>query len=365
MNVDLQQVLNSFLEDGCVVANKIYSLSKIGELGIDGFSQMFHSISKFKLYKYCPNTVDKDTNRNYSIENLINNTVYMQDFKKFDDSFDCAIDVDITKFTRLRLEKYCEYFRVDFSNEDDLSMLVYKIRCFLYEYIKDDKLETLIEEFKDPVQKLRIQVFIANIKVEICNNHLEFNDALSVVINKEYVDYINRLNKFKITCFSMSPYINRMWSSAYGDNNKGFCIEYTIDFDDVEKRDLFVNLFPVIYSQKRNDNLIFMVENDVTLSKNGLWQYYFNGMLRKSFSWFDQMEWRLILPEMFIKENNLVKFYKITKVFLGINMQKKERKKIINICKEYQIPYEGVIRKTDSFDIISCNGDCYICDKTK
>lgn len=202
---------------------------------------MFHSISKFKLYKYCPNTVDKDTNRNYSIENLINNTVYMQDFKKFDDSFDCAIDVDITKFTRLRLEKYCEYFRVDFSNEDDLSMLVYKIRCFLYEYIKDDKLETLIEEFKNPVQKLRIQVFIANIKVEICNNHLEFNDALSVVINKEYVDYINRLNKFKITCFSMSPYINRMWSSAYGDNNKGFCIEYTIDFDDVEKRDLFVN----------------------------------------------------------------------------------------------------------------------------
>lgn len=84
MNVDLQQVLNSFLEDGCVVANKIYSLSKIGELGIDVFSQMFHSISKFKLYKYCPNTVDKDTNRNYSIENLINNTVYMQDFKKFE-----------------------------------------------------------------------------------------------------------------------------------------------------------------------------------------------------------------------------------------------------------------------------------------
>ena len=108
-----------------------------------------------------------------------------------------------------------------------------------------------------------------------------------------------------------------------------------------------------------------MDENDVTLSKNGLWQYYYNGMLRKSFSWFDQMEWRLILPEIFIKENNLLKFYKITKVFLGINMSKTERKKIIDICKEYQIPYEVVIRKTDSFDIISCNGDCYICDKQR
>lgn len=76
-----------------------------------------------------------------------------------------------------------------------------------------------------------------------------------------------------------------------------------------------------------------MDENDVALSKNGLWQYYFNGMLRKSFSWFDQMEWRLILPEIFIKENYLVKFYKITKVFLGINMPKTERKKLLIYVK--------------------------------
>ncbi|MDE7221803.1 MAG: DUF2971 domain-containing protein, partial [Ureaplasma sp.] len=192
-----------------------------------------------------------------------------------------------------------------------------------------------------------------------------FNNALSVAINKEYKTYISKFNLFKITCFSMSPYINRMWSSSYGDNNRGFCIEYTIDFDDEDKRELFVNLYPVIYSHKRNDNLMFMKENDVILSKNGLWQYYYNGMLRKSFSWLDQMEWRLILPKKYVKKDNLVNFYKITKVYLGIKMPKEERRKIIDICKKFDIPYEGVVRKTDSYDIISCNGDCYNYVKNK
>ncbi len=359
MDIDLQQILVSFLENDCVIANKVYSLTEIGESGLDGFSEKFHSNSNFKLYKYCPNTIDSNTKRNYSIENLINNTVYMQDFKNFDDSFDCAIDIDINIFTKLRFQKYCEYFKLKFSEEDDLSMLAYKIRCFLYDYIKDNKLESFIDEITDPIQKLTIQNFVANIKVEIVNNHLEFNNALSVAINKEYKTYISKFNLFKITCFSMSPYINRMWSSSYGDNNRGFCIEYTIDFDDEDKRELFVNLYPVIYSHKRNDNLMFMKENDVILSKNGLWQYYYNGMLRKSFSWLDQMEWRLILPKKYVKKDNLVNFYKITKVYLGIKMPKEERRKIIDICKKFDIPYEGVVRKTDSYDIISCNGDCY------
>lgn len=365
MDIDLQQLLSSFLEDGCIIANKIYSLKEIGESGLDGFSEKFHSKSNFKLYKYCPNTIDTNTKRNYSVENLINNTVYMQDSKIFDDSFDCAIDIDINIFTKLRFQKYCEYFKLEFSEDDDLSKLAYKIRCFLYDYFKDNKLESFIEEFTDPIQKLTIQNFIANIKVEIEVNHLEFNSALSEVINKEYNTYINRLNLFKITCFSMSPYINRMWSSNYGDNNRGFCIEYTIDIDDEDKRELFENLYPVIYSQKRSDNLIFMQENDVILSENGVWQYYYNGMLRKSFSWLDQMEWRLILPKKHIKKDNLVNFYKITKVYLGIKMPKEERGKIIDICKKFDIPYEGVVRKTDSFDIVSCKGDCYNCVKNK
>lgn len=365
MNIDLQQLLSSFLEDGCIIANKNYSLTKIGELGLDGFSHIFHSIKNFKLYKYCPNTIAADTKRNYSVENLINNTVYLQDFKNFDDSFDCAIDIDINKFTKLRFQKYCEYFELEFSEDDDLSMLAYKIRCFLYDYIKNNQLESFIDEFNDPIQKLTIQNFVANIKMEIEINHLEFNNALSATINKEYKAYINKFNLFKITCFSMSPYLNRMWSSGYGDNNRGFCIEYTIDINDEDKKELFENLYPVIYSHKRNDNLIFMKENDVILSKNGLWQYYFNGMLRKSYSWLDQMEWRLILPKKNVKKDNLVNFYKITKVYLGIKMPKEERKKIIDICKKFDIPYEGVVRKTDSFDIISCNGNCYNCAKNK
>ena len=47
-----------------------------------------------RLYKYYPNTIDSKTTRNFSIEALANNTVYLQSPIKFDDPYDCTLCLD-------------------------------------------------------------------------------------------------------------------------------------------------------------------------------------------------------------------------------------------------------------------------------
>ena len=93
-----------------------------------------------------------------------------------------------------------------------------------------------------------------------------------------------------------------------------------------------------------------------------MWDIYFHGALRKSIDWAFQNEWRLLLPMRFqnTSEYNL-EFYPITKVFLGNRMSIEERKKIIDICNKRNIPYIGVTRKPDIFEMQDCTIKCEDC----
>ena len=88
-------------------------------------------------------------------------------------------------------------------------------------------------------------------------------------------------------------------------------------------------------------------------------------LLRKSIDWAFQDEWRLLLP----MKNNLeskdycVPFFPITKVFLGSRMPQVARKEIIQICHEKHIPYIGVTRKSNVFEMQECIVKCEDCPK--
>ena len=144
-----------------------------------------------------------------------------------------------------------------------------------------------------------------------------------------------------------------MWAT---NDSKGFCVEYEIDY----KSELYMNLFPVIYSQKRNDFLPLSLNSDKKTSIFDLWQIYFNGLLRKSLHWADQNEWRLIQYESDKKAKN-IPFFKAKKIYLGNKMKTEERRTIIAICKEKEIPYVGIVRKANSFDLVDCNANCEDC----
>ena len=59
--------------------------------------------------------------------------------------------------------------------------------------------------------------------------------------------------------------------------------------------------------------------------------------------------------------NYNVAFFPITKVFLGNRMNPENRKSIIEICHSRNIPYVGVTRNPDFFEMQDCNVLCENC----
>ena len=89
---------------------------------------------------------------------------------------------------------------------------------------------------------------------------------------------------------------------------------------------------------------------------------YINGVLRKSIDWAYQNEWRLMLPPQDRNQKGFTKrFFPITKVYLGNRMPADRRKTIIEICKKKKIPYVGVVRSPDYFEMKECEQLCENC----
>lgn len=371
MNFDytiLNKLLDELKNNKCFINGQIFNLEEIEKLGFDKFRQLVHNSSKFKLYKYYPNinsVNEHGENVNYSIDALRNNEVYLNDSINFDDCFDCAIDIDFDKFNNVRLNKYCEYFGIDTEDiNNDNELLARKISAFLYEKLSNNKENDIYDSITDEIKKLKAEIFVKKLILDI-NQTNDFAISLHNILKEEHYEFTQALKNFKITCFSTSPYLNRMWSD-YGNKNKGFCIEYEIDINNEKLfNNIFLNLFPVIYSQIRNDSNILCEINDDKLNLNNVWQLYFNGMLRKSLYWIDQCEWRLILYDKMM-EANPIKFYKITKVYFGNKMNIEEKRIIKKICKDKNIKTTCILRENNSFNLIECQNlkKCYLEDKS-
>lgn len=152
-----------------------------------------------------------------------------------------------------------------------------------------------------------------------------------------------------------------MWGGSYADCHRGFCAEYTVLPNDPHYQEIFCNLFPMTYCKVRpnmTERLAGFENKEPT--REMLWDIYFHGALRKSIDWAFQNEWRLLLP---MERNRTTKdycvpFFLITKVFLGNRMPQAARKEIIEICHERNIPYIGVTRNPDIFEMQECAVKC-------
>ena len=92
-----------------------------------------------------------------------------------------------------------------------------------------------------------------------------------------------------------------------------------------------------------------------------LMDLYREGALRKSVEWAFQDEWRLLLPNGSLGDDNNVEFFPVTKVFLGNRMSPAKRKEIMAICKEKGVPYAGVVCRQNAFEMEECPYLCESC----
>jgi hypothetical protein len=361
----------------CAINGFPYLLSEIEKLGYNEFTSRTLNTIPDKLYKFFPNKweTEQDAKRpvNYSHQALINNRVYMQSPNKFDDIYDSDLHIKWEEYSKIRLRTYCQYCNCDIDNSSSYAEMLYKISMALYNAIKEknDISAAFVNAPYNELNKLRNKVFLLAVESELLRemkrgkeSRTDWQDIIDNILYKEYSDHTKELRRsFRISCFTTSPYSQLMWGGAYADSHRGFCVEYQIDKVSENYKELLLNLFPVIYCKSRPNmsERLTKIWDDGKLTMDGMWDIYFHGALRKSYEWIQQNEWRLIFPKERDSTNLNILFFPISKVFLGNRMAKKDRADIISICNDKSIPYVGVRRSDDVFEIKDCDIICEKC----
>ena len=355
-----KQFAPNFLNSYCIINGSLLELDKVEKMGYNEFSYQSRLSVPLKLYKYFPNKVTEENGNlvNYSIQALKNNTVYLQSPTQFDDCYDSDISIDFPVYERTALIEYCRRCGISINSELSTNevgkQFLGAIIKSLNEHHNYENIFTVKPQRE--IEKLENEIFCKSLLLEM-QKTIDLGQAVSRIISKEYSDLLKKLKStFRVSCFATDPFSQLMWGGSYADEHRGFCLEYTVLPNDKKYTDIFYNLFPMIYCKIRKDiseKIVAMNRKDVSL--DFLWNIYFYGALRKSIDWAFQNEWRLLLPLKNKKEADYnVKFFPITKVFLGNRMPTDKRKELIDICKERKIPYVGVKKNTELFEMQEC-----------
>lgn len=320
------------------------------------------------MYKYFPN-VEKD-GKNYSLEALVNNTVFLQNPMFFDDPYDSTISIDESLLVRKRLKYYAQLCNFSIDDNKDCDTALYEFALHLYnETNKGNSLEKIFNlggnnNRVDRMNELFV-LRLKNVLLKRSNFSDSWQQAFSEAFHKEYTDMQeNLIRRFRVACFTTTPYSLLMWSH-YANYHKGFCIEYEFSNDIKKYEKILTNILPVIYSNERTSVLDACVKylRDTVIQEEILWSIYKYGLLTKSLDWKYQNEWRLISADSLITDSKYnCSFFPITKVYFGNRMEPNERKKLIEICKTQDLPYQGIIIKKDRYKMCDCQILCENCN---
>ena len=344
-----------------------YTYDEINAMTLKEFGLRRIGSMPSKLYKYFSNRVVDG--RNHSIAALENNTVYLQEIKEFDDNYDCTLSIKEEEFARIRIGHYAQLCGMQTDGAWDYNKCVAEFSAYLLDKLNAGiKLEQVfgIDQLLTP-QDLRQSIFCLTLKNKLSeyrNRQDGWYAAFNETIHNEYMEMIEVMNRFRVACFTTSPYMVNMWSNQYADNNHGFCIEY--EMPDLSRRDdqLRSHLYPIVYSDARTDVLDKCLAALVKgMDHDYLGTIYKFGVLAKSKSiWMGQDEWRLVSCDNMLADDYNCKFYPITKVYLGEKMPKDQRREIIDICNRKGIPYVGVVRNNKRYEMVECAKLCEECE---
>lgn len=366
-------------QDKYIIRGQAFNQQQIQDMSLQDI--IVNNVSNMPryLYKYYRNIVDKETGENYSLLALENNTVYLQSPDEFDDIYDCSIVFDEQEYSFMRLKYYAHHCGFIISENyhwrylDVFAHNLYDKILSLQNKgmaLNDAVMQTFLIRNNDNNTDLVHSMFALNLRNNLVENWdkesaLQF--AILYALNKEMEFVRKGLSKqFRVSCFSTSPFMNRMWASQYANNHKGFCIEYEVPEYSNANADIFNNLFPVIYSNNRvsilDECLKYMQDKPDQELLEKIYKY---GILLKSIDWIKQDEWRLVSPGNMLADDYNCEFFKISKVYLGNRMSKEDRKQIIDICKRKNIEYAGIIHKKDRFELAECPDLCENCNRLK
>ncbi len=248
-------------------------------------------------------------------------------------------------------DKWIEIFFEKFFDENTLGIELEKCLEFknehippkLYQYTKAKYAKGLL---CDNLMYLR--------KIEDLNDPFE-GDLLDDLEKLNLEDWDEYKRTFKIACFSERNNINPMWAH-YGDNHKGICIEYNFN----DNKNLKDQCMPINYVNNTNNNTVIEKFQNGSFVKNRLiWEVF----SKKSEDWEYEKEWRLIYDNQVPKNvgtilsDNINKqyllFLKPTAVYLGLRIDGKDKKSIIDMCNFNNIKVYQMKKNNSDYNLIS------------
>ncbi|WP_334042398.1 DUF2971 domain-containing protein [Burkholderia ambifaria] len=256
-----------------------------------------------RLFKY------REVNK-YSIENLVDDTVWLADPATFNDPYDCHHFINYNQLSN-----------------DILITMPQELR----DRLPQDKLEEIensISLAEDPNSAM-VDILLRDVAPEkAAAMKAALLGVTSAAFEKMGTDGANRMkDAFKVCSFSERVDSTLMWSH-YANYHKGFCIEY--DIKSVHPGDYVSRfMYPVIYSEHPFD----ATPNMLRVGRAGFNNLYLNlAGLIKSMDWGYEKEWRLIFANGVLDKAQSWKMPVPKAIYLGSHISPDDQARLTDIC---------------------------------
>lgn len=284
------------------------------------------------LYKY--RSFDK-----YAFDMIEENYAYLAPVKGLDDPFDCLNDFTMNGFYNVKTKK-----------------ITPKAVDFIIKLVCPNGIEGLTSK---ELRKLALQCINENgIDYEkapkVVKSHGAFTtvkvEPLFIALNTFTENFNNMLENTQLDGFAENAMFpgervgicslseirdNKVMWSLYGKKYEGYCIEYDIP----KRKEIVLNLCPVIYTKNSNNNFIKkFLEYGMAAMLRAITDGHMSGNIgaamelfcTKDTDWKFQQEWRLIA-----KAGGQCKLLNIKAVYLGFKVKKSNETKMKQYAKRY------------------------------
>lgn len=289
------------------------------------------------LYKYRP--FDE-----YAFGTLKNRTVYLCPANKLDDETECMtsvdmesiVDLETNNLKRVCLEQIIQMLK-PYCSPEVFEEVRNKIWMVSYRNgkVRNNFLLDIAHEIQDAapgVDTSPLINWLINIPEKLDDPTIKTQMQQLILMAMESRE------KMGICSLSANKNDSYMWEK-YADKSSGYCIEY-----DIENYELSKSIFPVIYEDDRQTNIVLTLVNNfigqlIISFSNGQMQadtsQYLRLFITKYIKWEYQNEWRILG-----NAGDKPKSPKISKIIIGKNAPSEKTKTLIQLCKDLNIPVE-------------------------
>lgn len=300
--------------------------------------QEFAELDEIDLTQYPSSIFKYRPCDQYSFDMLKQQYLYATFPNKSIDDSDSLIRIGMTEEERQRLEKFFIYhlYEICYYNIEPKGMQPKKHKYRLS--MCRSKQKQLIKEY-NTMKKNNIPFAITDEVRKVLQKfeEPEFENAFETWVTNACQHLRNNL---LVCCISDTNNNRKNWED-YSKGFSGFCIEYDLqDNYDMHKSKYIGNLFKMSYYVEDNfptisvTDMIILTEMQRLGYKINTKEFYINVLkcsLNKNQDYWQEQEWRILSMQSHIP-------FKIKAVYIGHNCAKHNAARILNICKEQNIP---------------------------